>query len=473
MRLRLHRRLTFALIVLAPFAPSSDGEDCPSHPAGTSPHGQFSEPLRNRAVVCAGAVSTLECAMEGGKFVFCNASNVYTDPKTRAFVMYCNPTALFKDAARWHTLGKYSPLEFIDIRPPQQAVRPVQATADTTLFVSRADCNAPFNQGHCLADLVNTFGVRTAYGVTRASASSLVFTGCRGMEPTSPVFLNYEALARHAHIGHRCLGGTPTTPLFDGVTLLPQVVFGANPWWSVVWKPRYPVSAKLRFDRVCGRWVGERCRYPDELLMAFQREVMRRVDEFQPALDLRGVPTALTHNLDQPTATPPEGLIVLIDRSSYLMDGTKTPTTGCRRCIVDVEDVWRELVATFGSGRPLVAIDFKGLPYALQLRVMSFADTVVGVHGAAVSHVVYMRPNSTLIELLPTDAESRNQNLKMHYEIAASLGVNYRAVQVPRMKWRHGGVVGGARVVEAMRRAWRADGCARLLPAPPSAARPR
>ena len=48
-----------------------------------------------------------------------------------------------------------------------------------------------------------------------------------------------------------------------------------------------------------------------------------------------------------------------------------------------------------------VAIDLSSIPFEEQIRQSSSADILIGPHGAGLTHVMFMRPHSVLIELLP------------------------------------------------------------------------
>ena len=48
-----------------------------------------------------------------------------------------------------------------------------------------------------------------------------------------------------------------------------------------------------------------------------------------------------------------------------------------------------------------VALDFDSSPFEEQVRQSASADILIGPHGAGLTHVLFMRPHSVLIELLP------------------------------------------------------------------------
>ena len=47
------------------------------------------------------------------------------------------------------------------------------------------------------------------------------------------------------------------------------------------------------------------------------------------------------------------------------------------------------------------ALDFDSIPFEEQIKQSSSADILIGPHGAGLTHVMFMRPHSVLIELLP------------------------------------------------------------------------
>ena len=64
---------------------------------------------------------------------------------------------------------------------------------------------------------------------------------------------------------------------------------------------------------------------------------------------------------------------------------------------------------------------FEQLTIKEQLRTIVETDLFVGMHGAGLTHVIFLKPNRTLIELTSSDWESQN-----HYELLASISnVNY------------------------------------------------
>ena len=48
-----------------------------------------------------------------------------------------------------------------------------------------------------------------------------------------------------------------------------------------------------------------------------------------------------------------------------------------------------------------VALNFDSIPFEEQVRQLASADILIGPHGAGLTHVLFMRPHSVLIELLP------------------------------------------------------------------------
>ncbi len=48
-----------------------------------------------------------------------------------------------------------------------------------------------------------------------------------------------------------------------------------------------------------------------------------------------------------------------------------------------------------------VALNFDSIPFEEQVRQSACADILLGPHGAGLTHVLFMRPHSVLIELLP------------------------------------------------------------------------
>lgn len=73
--------------------------------------------------------------------------------------------------------------------------------------------------------------------------------------------------------------------------------------------------------------------------------------------------------------------------------------TGGRR-FIDGEEYLRQVEADF----PLVkvqSIDFAAIPYKQQLEIIQTTDILVGVHGAGLTHGIFLPPGSSMVEILP------------------------------------------------------------------------
>ena len=46
-------------------------------------------------------------------------------------------------------------------------------------------------------------------------------------------------------------------------------------------------------------------------------------------------------------------------------------------------------------------IDFAAIPFKEQLQVIQRTDILVGVHGAGLTHAMFLRPHSAMVEVLP------------------------------------------------------------------------
>ena len=53
-----------------------------------------------------------------------------------------------------------------------------------------------------------------------------------------------------------------------------------------------------------------------------------------------------------------------------------------------------------------------------KIEILDRAKKVIGIHGAGLSHIIFMNKKSTVIELIPENMnpESENINLKYQYE---------------------------------------------------------
>ncbi len=119
---------------------------------------------------------------------------------------------------------------------------------------------------------------------------------------------------------------------------------------------------------------------------------------------------------DRPSGGP---VLTFVDRRDY-QPHPRSDGIVCRK----VEDLEATLALLRGL-YPQHRIDvrsFESLPFGEQLRIVRDSDVLAGVHGAALAHVLFMRPDSELVEFTP-QAYRRNDIFK---HLAGLRGVRYR-----------------------------------------------
>eukprot|EP01079_Euglenida_sp_SAG-EU17-18_P011111 gene11111-2016_t len=106
-----------------------------------------------------------------------------------------------------------------------------------------------------------------------------------------------------------------------------------------------------------------------------------------------------------------------------------TVSTQCRykdsRVLTNGKELEQALKETF----PDIAITTfiaRGKPMKTQIRLFARTDLVLGMHGANIAHLPYVRPGTPLIELMP----QKTGNM-CYYHIAYKLGSRYRMVLLP------------------------------------------
>ncbi|KAF2762923.1 hypothetical protein EJ05DRAFT_471884 [Pseudovirgaria hyperparasitica] len=115
--------------------------------------------------------------------------------------------------------------------------------------------------------------------------------------------------------------------------------------------------------------------------------------------------------------------------------------TGSRRLINE-----EQLVETAKARIPhieLQVVDFAEIPFRDQVQLVRNTDVLVGVHGAGLTHGMWLQPGSVIAEILPLTL-----NYKGFRNMAALLGLDYFSVHgtepkqksAPRAEWQSGDV---------------------------------
>lgn len=88
------------------------------------------------------------------------------------------------------------------------------------------------------------------------------------------------------------------------------------------------------------------------------------------------------------------------------------------RVLLNHQDYFEEIKSSF-SHVTIQSVDF-ATTFHEQLKIIRQTDILVGVHGAGLTHGIFLRPRSTMVEILPPDL-----NYKAFRNIASLLGHTY------------------------------------------------
>ena len=128
-------------------------------------------------------------------------------------------------------------------------------------------------------------------------------------------------------------------------------------------------------------------------------------------------------------------LVAFVVRRSYLSH-PRVRLDATERTMANEADTFRAVQRALAPAVAFHAFDFTQLPLHTQLNVLYHSAALVGLHGAALSHILYMRDEAALMELMPAGYSARQ-----HFRyFAIWSGHRYHYVSVDR------GGVGGYQV---------------------------
>jgi glycosyltransferase involved in cell wall biosynthesis len=119
--------------------------------------------------------------------------------------------------------------------------------------------------------------------------------------------------------------------------------------------------------------------------------------------------------VDQPAQ---ERVLTLVDRRDYRAD-PQSDGTVCRK-LDDLDSTLAVLRRLYPQHRLEVRC-FESMPFREQLQIVRQSDVLCGIHGAALTHVMFMRPGSELVEFSPPEFLHRN----LFPDLARAKGVRY------------------------------------------------
>ena len=168
-----------------------------------------------------------------------------------------------------------------------------------------------------------------------------------------------------------------------------------------------------------------RCvRHP--LVLDFARFVQRRFrlgreegDEVVVVKDIEGKDVVIGDD-----GGPP--LVSFIVRRSYLAHPRVKMEATERTMVRETETLNAAATALAALNIRFHGFDFTQLPLHTQLNVLYHSSVLVGMHGAALSHILYMKDEAALVELMPS-----GYNARQHFKFFALWsGHQYQAVSV-------------------------------------------
>ncbi|KUL92052.1 hypothetical protein ZTR_01072 [Talaromyces verruculosus] len=156
---------------------------------------------------------------------------------------------------------------------------------------------------------------------------------------------------------------------------------GSNPIWQGDWEPNI-------------------CQHSD-LLRTFERRVRQHF------------------NIIDPLKLPDQVVVTFIERK-----GT--------RKLIDQDARIEALREQYHDAKVLIqVIDFAALPFTQQIQIVRSTDVLVGVHGAGLTHGLWLRKGSAMVEILPEGFEHKGFR-----NLAGALGHNYFSTHASKQKIR-------------------------------------
>jgi glycoprotein 2-beta-D-xylosyltransferase len=192
-------------------------------------------------------------------------------------------------------------------------------------------------------------------------------------------------------------------------------------WWPVLFSP--PSYLSSLSSKVCisnavfvspgygsalaPRLFGQTCDlcFKDPLLMdfvAFARAQWKMDVKREMTLSVKDV-----NNEDVDLSDPNLKLVSFIDRRPYLahprikMGSIERALLNSNELFSSVNSSMEQLSTSTSSAIKFVVFDFTKLSADEQLAVIAKTKILVGIHGAALSYILFMDPTSTLLEIVP------------------------------------------------------------------------
>lgn len=166
---------------------------------------------------------------------------------------------------------------------------------------------------------------------------------------------------------------------FNNSLVIVPLPGGSNPIWQGDWEPNI-------------------CQHSD-LLRTFERRVRQHF------------------NITDPLKLPDQVVVTFIERK-----GT--------RKLIDQDTRIEALREQYHDAEVLIrVIDFAALPFTQQIQIVRSTDVLVGVHGAGLTHSLWLRKGSAMVEILPEGFEHKGFR-----NLAGALGHNYFSTHTSKRK---------------------------------------
>lgn len=363
---------------------NSDSETC-----GERLGLEYLENLRDhRAQYCSpNSTSQLMCfhsqtALDGRIDSFCVGKNAVFNLHLRKFELNCEnieprevesnrtapslgqfPTYMYTTGAR-HILD-----EFINLETRLEHI----PTSDTiTVLIKREGAS---NLWHSLMEIMSATMTMDVLQMNRSEGNVNSIIGTEDVSKTQVVILDSHPNGPYVDLW-RLVGGMPIArfsdlaPDFNSSLVIVPLPGGSNPIWQ-------------------GDWEPNDCQHSD-LLATFSRRVRRHF------------------NITDPIGLPEQIVVTFINRTDT-------------RKLIDQDSHFEAIGKRYNHTEILLqVIDFAALPLEEQIEIVRGTDILVGVHGAGLTHGIWLNQGSTMVEILP-----HGFNHKGFRNLAGALGHNY------------------------------------------------
>lgn len=307
---------------------------------------------------------------------FCIGEGAFLDPETHKFRLGCELDQPKPHKAPFH-IPEYDQLEtywyetgpgvvfdkFVELDTGRKEL--TSPSSDSFVLVKR---EGPSNVWHCLMEILSMTFSLDVLRMSSKSGKKGPYLPTENLENTQVVLLDDAEDGPFIGLWNLVVG-RPVIRLKDippssqPHTIIVPLPGGSNPMWQ-------------------GDWVPHSCDH-SMLLQTFTRRVLG------------------LYNLESsPSRQDPNIVLTYINRTSS------------RRLIDD--ELYLNKVKEALPHITVRSVDFATLSLQEQLKIVQETDVLVGVHGAGLTHGMFMQPRSTIVELLPSDLNHKGfRNMAM------------------------------------------------------------